>query len=176
MGLDIGWPPPTSTFGELSRPEDLRAKCRELADAVAEDLVEHRLQGKCVTVKLKTVDFEVHTRAVTLKRYTDAADEIFAHAWQVRMGVERSVDGASAVLIPARSASAASQQGPAGGFGDPGADHRDRAPLATAVDGPAHDRAAESRRRKREWHRQGKAVVPAHADHTRNSARRTLTK
>ena len=71
------------TFRELSDVEGLRAKCRELCEVVADDLLEHRLLGKCINVKLKTVDFDVRTRAITLRRPTNAAGDIFTAAWQV---------------------------------------------------------------------------------------------
>jgi len=72
------------TFSELSHPVDLQAKCRELSNAVAEELEEHRLLGRTVTVKLKSVDFSVITRASSLRKPTNAADDIYDAAWAVR--------------------------------------------------------------------------------------------
>ncbi|WAR00599.1 POLK-like protein [Mya arenaria] len=67
------------TFSELSRPEDLYLKCEELCCCLADDLKEEQLKGKTVSIKIKTVKFEVKTRAHTLPDYTnDAADVIKA--------------------------------------------------------------------------------------------------
>lgn len=68
------------TFKELSRPEEQFSLCKELCEDLAEDLKKEELKGKTVTVKLKNVNFEVKTRAVTLQYAVASADEIFAIA------------------------------------------------------------------------------------------------
>lgn len=68
------------TFKELSRPEEQFSLCKELCEDLAEDLKKEELKGKTVTVKLKNVNFEVKTRAVTVQYAVASADEIFAIA------------------------------------------------------------------------------------------------
>ncbi|KAJ8304151.1 hypothetical protein KUTeg_017734 [Tegillarca granosa] len=68
------------TFSEISNPSDLYSKCNELCEALSNDLEEEQLKGKTVTIKLKTVKFEVKTRAHTLPEYTSDVEVIFATA------------------------------------------------------------------------------------------------
>ncbi|XP_076443750.1 uncharacterized protein LOC143282122 [Babylonia areolata] len=68
------------TFGELSQPEELYDKCLELCQSLAEDLAKEQLKGKTVSLKLKTTDFQVRTRAQTISSYTSDADTIFSVA------------------------------------------------------------------------------------------------
>ncbi|XP_035826622.1 DNA polymerase kappa isoform X2 [Aplysia californica] len=71
------------TFNELNQPEELYEKCRELSRALAEDLQEDRLVGKTVTLKIKTVAFEVKTRSHTLQYDTNDENKIFQAAKQL---------------------------------------------------------------------------------------------
>ncbi|KAJ0067475.1 hypothetical protein NL108_007947, partial [Boleophthalmus pectinirostris] len=68
------------TFKELSYPEEQFALCRELCDDLAEDMKKEGLKGKTVTVKLKNVNFEVKTRAMTVQCAVATAEEIYAIA------------------------------------------------------------------------------------------------
>ncbi|XP_061672013.1 DNA polymerase kappa isoform X1 [Syngnathoides biaculeatus] len=68
------------TFKELSRPEEQLYVCRELCEDLAQDLKKEDLKGKNITLKLKNVNFEVKTRALTLPCAVATADEIFAAA------------------------------------------------------------------------------------------------
>ncbi|XP_019722549.1 DNA polymerase kappa isoform X2 [Hippocampus comes] len=68
------------TFKELNRPDEQLSLCRELCEDLAQDLKKEDLKGKSVTLKLKNVNFEVKTRAVTLPCAIATADEIFALA------------------------------------------------------------------------------------------------
>lgn len=68
------------TFAEMNQPEKLFAKCSELCLALVEDLMREDFSGKTVTVKYKTVNFEVKTRAQTLLNYTQSYSEIFKTA------------------------------------------------------------------------------------------------
>eukprot|EP00041_Stephanoeca_diplocostata_P038617 m.1533936 g.1533936 ORF g.1533936 m.1533936 type:complete len:87 (+) comp25243_c0_seq29:4453-4713(+) len=47
------------TFREINEPEALRDKCKQICEKVASDLERLELEGKTVTLKLKTVTFEV---------------------------------------------------------------------------------------------------------------------
>ncbi|XP_064474343.1 DNA polymerase kappa-like [Ornithodoros turicata] len=55
------------TFAEMSSPSDLFCKCSELCQRLCEQLAEDKISGKVVTLKLKTVSFDVMTRSVTLE-------------------------------------------------------------------------------------------------------------
>ncbi|XP_014663907.1 PREDICTED: DNA polymerase kappa-like [Priapulus caudatus] len=68
------------TFREIHKPDDLYSKCEELTIALADDLQEARLVGKTITVKLKTVNFKVTTRARSIASYTNSYREIEAVA------------------------------------------------------------------------------------------------
>ncbi|XP_078106675.1 DNA polymerase kappa isoform X1 [Sander vitreus] len=72
------------TFKELSKVEEQLSFCRELCEDLAEDMKKEGLkvvnEGKTVTLKLKNVNFEVKTRALTLPYAVATVDEIFAVA------------------------------------------------------------------------------------------------
>nr|XP_061804093.1 DNA polymerase kappa-like [Nerophis lumbriciformis] len=68
------------TFKELNKPEEQLSLCRELCEDLAQDLKREDLKGKTITLKLKNVNFEVKTRAMTLPCAVATADEIFAVA------------------------------------------------------------------------------------------------
>ncbi|KAM9360089.1 DNA polymerase kappa [Symphorus nematophorus] len=68
------------TFKELSKAEEQLSLCRELCQDLAEDMKKEGLKGKTVTLKLKNVNFEVKTRALTLPYAVATVDEIFAVA------------------------------------------------------------------------------------------------
>ncbi|XP_060082744.1 DNA polymerase kappa-like [Ylistrum balloti] len=68
------------TFSEISKPEELVKKCQELCVSLCEDLREEKLKGKTVAIKLKTVKYEVKTRAHTLPDYTFDLDVVFSAA------------------------------------------------------------------------------------------------
>lgn len=72
------------TFATMEKPEQMLEKLRELSDALSEDLKSESLRGKTVTLKLKTIDFEVKTRAKTLNRYICSADDIYNAAKPVK--------------------------------------------------------------------------------------------
>ncbi|KAI3372511.1 hypothetical protein L3Q82_022989 [Scortum barcoo] len=68
------------TFKEMSKAEEQLSLCRELCEDLAEDMKKEGLKGKTVTLKLKNVNFEVKTRALTLPYPVATVDEIFAVA------------------------------------------------------------------------------------------------
>ncbi|KRY92334.1 Coronin-like protein cor-1, partial [Trichinella pseudospiralis] len=65
------------TFSEINEPSRLLAVCRKLCNSLSEDVIERNLKGKTVTLKVKTIDFDVRTRANTVDRYLQAPDEIY---------------------------------------------------------------------------------------------------
>uniref|UniRef100_A0A3Q3LUY4 DNA polymerase kappa n=2 Tax=Mastacembelus armatus TaxID=205130 RepID=A0A3Q3LUY4_9TELE len=68
------------TFKELSKAEEQLSLCRELCEDLAEDMKKEGLKGKTITLKLKNVNFEVKTRAMTLLYAVATTEEIFAVA------------------------------------------------------------------------------------------------
>ncbi|XP_061173929.1 DNA polymerase kappa-like [Saccostrea echinata] len=68
------------TFSELSAPSELYSKCLELSHSLAEDLQSEELKGRTVAIKIKTVKFDVKTRACSLPDYTNDAEVIYAAA------------------------------------------------------------------------------------------------
>lgn len=68
------------TFPEMSAPAELYSKCLELCHSLAEDLQSEALKGKTVTIKIKTVKFDVKTRACSLPDYTNDAEVIYIAA------------------------------------------------------------------------------------------------
>ncbi|CAN8004923.1 unnamed protein product [Ixodes hexagonus] len=64
------------TFAELSSPEDLVSKCEELCEQLCEQVEEDGITGRVVTLKIKTVAFDVMTRSVTLDSATNHIEPI----------------------------------------------------------------------------------------------------
>lgn len=58
------------TFAEISSPQDLFSKCEELCEELHQQIQEKGISGRVVTVKMKTVTFDVMTRSVTLENST----------------------------------------------------------------------------------------------------------
>ena len=58
-------------------------QCSELAEKLAEDVTGEGLKGRTVTLKLKTTNFEVRTRAATLPRHISAYEDIFREAMRL---------------------------------------------------------------------------------------------
>jgi len=91
------------TFSEISDSEAIERVCKNLCESLADD-VKHEeikvktcknrlakalanllLQGKTVTVKMKTIDFDVKTRATTLDRHVSSAADLFQAAFNLLM-------------------------------------------------------------------------------------------
>lgn len=51
-----------------------------MADTLADRMAREQLQAKTLTLKLKTIDFEVKTRALTLPAPVTLADDLLFHA------------------------------------------------------------------------------------------------
>lgn len=60
------------TFNSTNDSLQLISVCRELAKQTVDELVSDRILCKRVTLKIKTVNFEVLTRSKTLTSYTDS--------------------------------------------------------------------------------------------------------
>ncbi|CAG8525319.1 399_t:CDS:2 [Diversispora eburnea] len=79
------------TFAPLSKPDELIAKLRELADHLASDLKKEGLSGKTISLKFKSVTFNVTSRAKTFSKYIYSADDLFSYGKQddMKYGVKR---------------------------------------------------------------------------------------
>ena len=67
------------TFKELSATKDLHGMVDSLAVSLSEQMKAKNLKGKTITLKLKTSNFEVKTRATTIVSYTNEAETISKH-------------------------------------------------------------------------------------------------
>ena len=67
------------TFKELSATNDLHGMVDSLAASLSEQMKAKNLKGKTITLKLKTSNFEVKTRATTIVSYTNEAETISKH-------------------------------------------------------------------------------------------------
>ena len=67
------------TFKELSTTKDLHGMVDSLAVSLSEQMKAKNLKGKTITLKLKTSNFEVKTRATTIVSYTNEAETISKH-------------------------------------------------------------------------------------------------
>lgn len=65
-----------TTFTEMSKPEELLDMCDKLCQTLAEDLKKEKLKGKTVTIKLKTVNFEVKSRSLSPLNPVSTYEEI----------------------------------------------------------------------------------------------------
>lgn len=65
------------TFHNESDSNNLLQKCKELAEALSEELREKKLAAKTITLKLKTADFDVKARSKTLPNFTASGKDIF---------------------------------------------------------------------------------------------------
>jgi DNA polymerase kappa len=68
------------TFKPISSKEDLECKLNELCIMLAEDVSDHGLEGKTITLKLKSVNFLVKQRSITLNRYISSLDDLFSNS------------------------------------------------------------------------------------------------
>ena len=69
-----------TTFSETSKPAELLELCDKLCQSLAEDMKGEKLKGKTVTIKLKTVNFEVKSRSLTPINPVSTYEEIFLAA------------------------------------------------------------------------------------------------
>eukprot|EP00949_MAST-11_sp_MAST-11-sp1_P003761 g3761.t1 len=87
-----------TTFHSVSKFADLIAICRKIAKGLAQDMQKESLKARTVTLKVKTVDFEVITRAKSLRAgmYIYRGEEIFSVAKQLLSGLTGSIRGRAA--------------------------------------------------------------------------------
>lgn len=71
------------TFAEINKWDEIEAKVRDIATSLAVDIADHKCEGKCVTLKLKTTAFTVTQRSLTLSRYIHTADDVVKTALQI---------------------------------------------------------------------------------------------
>ncbi|CAJ2651041.1 DNA polymerase kappa isoform X3 [Trifolium pratense] len=68
------------TFSVTEDEVLLHKKLAELAEMLSTDMQKEGLQGRTLTLKLKTASFEVRNRAVTLQNYINSSEDILKHA------------------------------------------------------------------------------------------------
>ncbi|CAD6205836.1 unnamed protein product [Miscanthus lutarioriparius] len=68
------------TFTATNDSSLLFEKLDSLAENLTDDLQKKGLKGKTLTLKLKTADFEVRTRAVTTRNYINSKEDILVYA------------------------------------------------------------------------------------------------
>lgn len=66
---------------DISKWQDIARTLAELAREVSNDLKQTGYKGRTITVKVRFSDFETHTRAKTIEKPTNSADEIRAAAF-----------------------------------------------------------------------------------------------
>lgn len=69
-----------TTFAEMSKPDELLDMCDKLCQTLAEDMKKEKLKGKTVTIKLKTVKFEVKSRSFSPLNPVSTYEEISSAA------------------------------------------------------------------------------------------------
>jgi DNA polymerase kappa len=68
------------TFPDISKPDEMFEKCRQICTSLAEEVAENQLKGKTVTLKLKTSHFEVKQRSMSFPHYIHSFDVIYKSA------------------------------------------------------------------------------------------------
>jgi nucleotidyltransferase/DNA polymerase involved in DNA repair len=71
------------TFSTMTEEQDMVDKIHYLSESLSRDLETEKLQGKTVTIKLKTSDFQLITRSRTSDSYISKADQIKSIAQSV---------------------------------------------------------------------------------------------
>lgn len=71
------------TFKEINTADVILAKCKDLSVSLEKDLQSRSLKGKTLTVKLKSVDFAVCSRSITLPKFFNSAEEIYENAKKI---------------------------------------------------------------------------------------------
>lgn len=71
------------TFNEINKYSDIKQKCVDIALTLSEDIYDHNVSGKCITLKLKTTLFNVIQRSLTLPRYIAQYNDIRKYALQL---------------------------------------------------------------------------------------------
>ncbi|ORY02112.1 polymerase kappa [Basidiobolus meristosporus CBS 931.73] len=71
------------TFREINTLPKLQSKLDELATNLAQDMEDENIEGKTVTLKIKTVNFEVVTRAKTLSTYICSKEDLYREGLKV---------------------------------------------------------------------------------------------
>ena len=66
------------TFKEVSQPDKMYEILEKLSSDLSEDLKKKGLAGCTIGIKLKTVEFEIKTRVVTLRHPTNESQEIYS--------------------------------------------------------------------------------------------------
>ncbi|KAI4097631.1 MAG: hypothetical protein LQ344_000364 [Seirophora lacunosa] len=91
-----------STFRDMSRQEELRAKLRWIAEELEKDLARTQHKGRTLVLKVKLHTYEVLTRQVVPPRAVAAADDLYAYALPMLRKLEREIPGMTLRLMGLR--------------------------------------------------------------------------
>ena len=72
-----------TTFATMTEEQDMIDKIHSLSESLSKDLKTENLQGKTITLKLKTSEFQLITRSRTSDSYIWKADHINSVAQSV---------------------------------------------------------------------------------------------
>lgn len=73
----------TTFADDVDDVDEIRDTLRELADGLAKTLQAKQLAGRTIGIKVRTADWETHTRAHTFDQATNDADQLFQVAHQL---------------------------------------------------------------------------------------------
>eukprot|EP00873_Tetraselmis_striata_P034403 jgi/Tetstr1/454667/TSEL_041557.t1 len=90
------------TFGAIAGRADMEHKLRELAAHLAADMAKEDLRGRTLTLKLKTSEFRVHTRACSTQHWLTGAPEILPVAMRLLSAEREKHEGLSLRLMGLR--------------------------------------------------------------------------
>ncbi|ODQ51250.1 DNA/RNA polymerase [Saitoella complicata NRRL Y-17804] len=68
-----------STFSTIFKPDELRAKLRQISEDLEGDCERTQLSGRTLHLKIKLDTYEVYTRQVAMGKYIWQADELYKH-------------------------------------------------------------------------------------------------
>ena len=78
-----------STFRDMSRPEELRAKLRHTAEELEKDMARVEVKGRTLVLKIKLHTYEVFTRQVAPPKAVHLADDLYHYALPMLAKLEK---------------------------------------------------------------------------------------
>ena len=80
-----------STFRDISRPEDLRAKLRHTAEELEKDMARVEVKGRTLVLKVKRHTYEVFTRQVAPPKAINTADDLYHYSLPILAKLEKQM-------------------------------------------------------------------------------------
>jgi len=68
------------TFRDFYEDDELLLMCKEIAADLAAEMESSHFQAKTITLKLKTIDFEIKNKSINLDRCICKSEDIYSHA------------------------------------------------------------------------------------------------